>query len=237
MPERAWWIDFVPHGVLYDIGAHVGNTVREFAPLAEMVYAFEPNPKCFLELRRSTIDLENVRLFDLGLSNTIERSRVFTYRHWLLLPVNPEDPRYRNPDYHPGQPEYLKGEFTVNFTTLDQVVTVLRPPDFIKIDVDGMEWAVLDGARKILQTLRPILYLELGVQSIQDHGDSARDVTRLLLACGYEFVLDSYNRPLRATEKLLLKCADGYDHNINVLCVPRGDPRLERWQAPPANFE
>jgi FkbM family methyltransferase len=230
-------MEFVPHGVVYDIGAHVGNTVREFAPLAEVVYAFEPNPKCFEELSKNTTDLENVRLLEFGLSNKVERSRVFTYRHWLLLPVNSEDPRYRNPEYHPGQPKHLKGEFTVDFTTLDQVSTLLAPPDFMKIDVDGMEWSVLDGARTVLRDLRPILYLELGVQGVQDHGDSARDVTRLLLACGYEFVLDSYNRPLRATEKLVLKCADGYDHNINVLYVPRGDPRIEKWQAPPPNFE
>ena len=237
MRNLTWWEEFVPQGVVYDIGANVGNTVCEFAPLAEWVYAFEPNPKCFAELQTSTKGLENVRLFDVGLSNRIGKSQVFTYRHWLLLPVNPSDPRYRNPDYHPGQPIHLKGEFPVFFTTLDNVVTVLRPPDFIKIDVDGMEWAVLDGARKVLHDLKPILYLELGVQGVQDHGDSARDLTALLCKCGYEFVLDSYGRPLRATERLLLSCADGYDHNINVLCVPSGDPRLERWPAPTAYFE
>jgi FkbM family methyltransferase len=238
MGEQSWWHQFIPdQSIVYDIGANIGDTVREFAPHAKWVYAFEPNPHCFQELRNRTSDLENVRLFDCGLSNTIGESRMFTYRHWLLLPVDPADPRYTNPHYHPGESTSLKGEFSVFFTTLDQILTIVRPPGFIKIDVDGMEWAVLDGARKVLHDLKPILYLELGTYGMQQRGDDARNLTALLSKCGYDFVIDTYGRPLRATEKLVLKCAEGYDHDINVLCVPRGDPRLEKWQAPPADFE
>jgi FkbM family methyltransferase len=238
MADPVWWHSFVPDkAIVYDIGANVGVTVREFAPLAERVYAFEPNPHCFQELRKQTADLENVLLFDIGLSNKIGSERVFTYRHWLLLPVNPNDPRYESPEYHPGQRSDLKGEFSVFFTTLDQIITVLPKPDFMKIDVDGMEWSVLDGARKVLHDQRPILYLELGVHAMYQRGDSARDLTALLSKCGYDFVVDSYGSPLRVTERLLLSFAEGFDHDINVLCVPAGDPRLEQWPMPPKDFE
>jgi FkbM family methyltransferase len=238
MSHLTWWSEFIPNqAIVYDIGANIGDTVREFAPHAKWVYAFEPNPHCFQELRNRTSDLENVRLFDCGLSNTIGESRMFTYRHWLLLPVDPTDPRYTNPNYHPGESTSLKGEFSVFFTTIDQILTIVRPPDFIKIDVDGMEWAVLDGARKVLHDHRPILYLELGAYNMQQRGDSARDVTAFLSKCGYDLIIDWYNRPLRATEKLLLACADGFDRDCNVLCVPHGDPRLEQWPVPTANFE
>jgi len=227
---------FVPHGVVYDIGANVGETVREFAPLATWVYAFEPNPLCFRELRKNTADLDNVRLFDCGLSNTIGERVVFTYRHWLLLPVDAADPRYQHRDYHPGQRSDLKGEFSAFFTTLDHMAMVLRPPDFLKIDVDGMEWAVLDEARDVLDWYRPILYLEIGVENMRQYGDEARKLTQLLCHFGYEFVIDCYGSPLRATEAILLADADGVDHDCNVLCVPRGDPRLDQFEAPPAEF-
>jgi FkbM family methyltransferase len=234
MSDPAWWRTFIPdQAIVYDIGANVGDTVREFAPRAKWVYAFEPNPHCFEVLRRTTLDLPNVRLFDFCLSNTIGGDRVFTYRHWLLLPTDPADPRLENRNYHPGQRTDLKGEFPVFYTTLDQVVNVIEAPDFMKIDVDGMEYAVLDGAREMLRVDQPILYLEIGVQDIAQHGDNATDLVTLLSACGYAFVIDSYGSPLRATAWMLLAFADGFDHNCNVLCVPRGDPRLDQWEAPP----
>jgi FkbM family methyltransferase len=238
MPNLTWWSEFIPNqAIVYDIGANVGDTVRECAPHAKWVYAFEPNPKCFQELRRHTTDLNNISLINIGLSNRVYESNVFTYRHWLLLPVDLADVRYQNPDYHPGQPTHLKGEFLAKFTTLDTCVQCFGTPDFIKIDVDGMEWAVLDGARTVLHDHRPILYLELGVYSVQQRGDDARNLTALLRQCGYDFVIDSYGRPLRATERLLLTCADGFDHDCNVLCVPHGDPRLDQWPVPSGDFE
>lgn len=238
MPNLTWWSEFIPNqAIVYDIGANVGETVREYASTAEWVYAFEPNPYCFEVLRRNTLDLANVRLFDFCLSNTIRGDRVFTYRHWLLLPTRPSDPRFHNRDYHPGQRTDLKGEFPVFYTTLDQVVNVMEAPDFMKIDVDGMEYAVLDGAREMLCVDHPILYLEFGVQAMREHGDRAVDLTTLLAECGYEFVIDSYGSPLRATAKILLACGDGFDHDCNVLCVPQGDPRLEQWERPPSEFE
>lgn len=236
MSARVWWHQFVPKGVIYDIGAHIGQTVREFAPLVEWVYAFEPNPKCFRELRQNTADLDNVRLFDCGISNTHGEQQVFTYRHWLLLPSDPNDLRYVNRDYHPGQRADLKGEFPVFFTTLDRLTHVLRPPDFIKVDVDGMEWSVVDGARESLRVRHPILYVEIGIHGMRTHGDDPEQIVRFLSECGYEFVLDITGDPLRATENIVLELADGVDRNVNVLCVPRGDARLAQWNAPPEDF-
>lgn len=50
---------------------------------------------------------------------------------------------------------------TVNSSTLDAIVATqgLRPPDFIKIDVEGAEASVLRGARNVLEH-RPHLVIE-----------------------------------------------------------------------------
>ena len=36
-----------------------------------------------------------------------------------------------------------------------------HPPDFIKVDVEGAEGKVLGGARRVLETYRPVLLIDL----------------------------------------------------------------------------
>lgn len=46
--------------------------------------------------------------------------------------------------------------------TLDTIALEFPPPDFIKIDVEGAEMMVIEGARKIIEHIRPIFYVEVG---------------------------------------------------------------------------
>ena len=46
--------------------------------------------------------------------------------------------------------------------TLDSLLDTLLPPTFVKIDVEGAEVMVLEGATRLLAEVRPVLYLETG---------------------------------------------------------------------------
>ena len=50
---------------------------------------------------------------------------------------------------------------------------------FIKIDVEGMEAAVIRGARKTIEKFRPILYVE------NDRDDRSAELIELLQSLGY----------------------------------------------------
>lgn len=71
--------------------------------------------------------------------------------------------------------------------SLDSLLTLLPPPTFLKIDVEGAEASVLRGAKVLLLEHRPALYVEVGP------GWSA-SVSELLSDFGYEFYDGS--RPL-----------------------------------------
>ncbi len=66
--------------------------------------------------------------------------------------------------------------------------TVLRPLDelvpdrcdFLKIDVDGYEWLVLQGARKMIERDRPLLFLEYHPLLVARHGGSFAEVLSFL---------------------------------------------------------
>lgn len=45
--------------------------------------------------------------------------------------------------------------------TLDKLLDYYKKPDFIKIDVEGAELKVLKGATKILESVRPKIYIEV----------------------------------------------------------------------------
>jgi Methyltransferase FkbM domain len=53
----------------------------------------------------------------------------------------------------------------VDTTTVDQAAERFFPPDFIKIDVEGAEMSVLEGARQILTTARPVMLIEINTES------------------------------------------------------------------------
>jgi Methyltransferase FkbM domain len=73
----------------------------------------------------------------------------------------------------------------VESTTLDAMLDELGPPDFIKIDVEGAELAVLSGGRRTIAEARPVLMFEARDENGQDSAYQS-EINRLLLADGYE---------------------------------------------------
>lgn len=65
----------------------------------------------------------------------------------------------------------------VNSVTLDGVALKYGVPDFIKIDVEGAELRVLQGAMRLLRDSRPVIFFECDSQS--------QDVTNLFHMNGY----------------------------------------------------
>jgi SAM-dependent methyltransferase len=78
-------------------------------------------------------------------------------------------------------PAFVGDRVADGHTTLDAVAAgrSVPPPDFVKIDVDGAELAVLEGMWTLLSTVRPVVFLEV-------HGmDRERACHQFLEARGY----------------------------------------------------
>jgi FkbM family methyltransferase len=104
------------------------------------------------------------------------------------------------------------GGYEVDLCTLDELCGERRM-DFIKIDVEGMEAAVLRGARNTIQRYRPILYVE------NDRAEKSAELLSLLDTMGYQ-VWD-HRPPLYAPVNF--KNAPLVDRpiiSINALCLP-----------------
>lgn len=135
--------------IIWDLGANIGNHTVFFALIAgaKRVLSVEPLPHCFavLDRNRTLNGLE-------GRVQPIQALAGCATGHGKLIEFNAANigaSRFReDPD----------GE--VQVVALDEVAAHL-PPDFVKIDVEGMQMDVLRGADHMISTHRPSVWIEL----------------------------------------------------------------------------
>jgi FkbM family methyltransferase len=159
-----------------DAGANVGYHALLMARLAHegLVHAFEPT-RTFYMLQ------ENVR--HAGLSNLVLNKTALgasnhggerLYRIWG------------------GRPERYSGKWT----TVDEYLgsQASQALDFLKVDVDGFDLEVLQGAKKSIASFRPVVLVEIN-HALATRGKTASDVFEFMLGLKYEhaLVLDSDN--------------------------------------------
>lgn len=133
-----------PDSVVYDVGANIGYHTTAFASRARQVISFEPNPQNFALLQKNTADHERVTRYQAAVSNTVGTGYIADF-----------DPAvYGNF----GHMTMTTSGVEVPCMTLDALNHA--PPDLIKIDVEGHEYEVLQGAIHLLKRQRPVVYYE-----------------------------------------------------------------------------
>ena len=110
-----------------DIGSNIGQWTRPLSKKFESVVCFEPNPN-FRECFNKNIKENNVVLWPFGLSNKQHKAKQ---------------------DFNSTVLENEDGD--VDCRTLDSFG--LTNVDFVKIDVDGFEIPLLNGAKETLTAI------------------------------------------------------------------------------------
>ena len=148
-----------------DIGSNIGQWTRPLAKLFRKVVCFESN-KNFIECFKKNISESNVSLYNVGLSDkehTAEQPG-----SWTVLRETKQ----------PGD-IVCKTLDSYNFTDVD----------FIKIDVDGFELRVVQGAVKTLTENNPVVNIELKTtwkDGIGDRRPMYSGTTEILRSLGYK---------------------------------------------------
>ncbi len=189
-PKTVAWIeDSMGEGdVLYDIGANVGAyslVAGAVSHGAGTVYAFEPSFSTFAQLCKNVLlnGMQDViRPFMIALGRTTEFA-VLNYStidagaalHALGRPIDQDGVAFA--------PAYRQ---TIPAFSIDDLVARcgLRAPTLVKLDVDGTEIDILEGAMTTL-TNGQIRSL---VIEVVDAEDKPRRIERLLETAGYELV-------------------------------------------------
>jgi FkbM family methyltransferase len=103
----------------------------------------------------------------------------------------------------------------VTVTPIDEMLDIGVRVHLLKVDVEGMEKDVLEGASRLIDRQRPLLYVE------NDRVDKSQALVEWILAAGYRLwwhtpPLFNANNFFGVSENLYVNIAA-----INILCVPK----------------
>lgn len=141
--------------VVFDVGANIGCTSILFGERCRKVYSFEPSPTTFKFLQRnlSNAGLNNVVPMNMGLGSCSCESEL-TF-----------DPSNRSMGFVSDKTQASLGHTIekIKIERADNVAKSMDLPtlDFIKIDAEGFEKSVIEGAEGIIRAYKPIVVLEL----------------------------------------------------------------------------
>src|SRR5262245_35230822 len=162
-----------PGGTAVDVGANQGFFAFAFSRIADRVEAFEPNPDCAAFARRMLG--RRARVHAVALSNQPGRRQ-------FVVPLSEQ-----GAVLHLGGA--LAGETTANAKTMRFEVEVRTLDSYgftnvraIKVDVEGSEMDVLQGAREVILRDRPTLIVELLTGA---HADPVALTQMICAAFGY----------------------------------------------------
>jgi len=138
-----------------DVGANIGCTSILFGERAARVTSFEPSPSTFRFLQQNIqrAGLVNIELRNYGLGARRSDTK-------LTFSANNRAGAFISGDMKTSSGHVVE---TVHIEALDDVVHGLGTArlDFIKIDAEGFEKDVIEGARNVISRDKPLIVLEL----------------------------------------------------------------------------
>ena len=155
-----------------DIGCHKGeilNVILKLAPEGEH-FGFEPIPYLYAQLKKDFAGKATIFPYALA-----EKNGKTSFQ---LVKNAPAYSGIRKRRYDIATPDIE--EIEVEMRMLDELIPPEIKIDFIKIDVEGGEFGVLKGAKKLLKKSRPVIVFEFGKGASDYYGTTPADMYAFL---------------------------------------------------------
>ena len=185
--DQEWIKSFLKPGmVFYDIGANIGFytfiAAKAVGPTGK-VYSLEPAIKTFNQLKENIKVnpslADRISAFQVAASNKSEEQEIYVstgdLAAWNSL-VKPEG----SSGFEPEKIQTKKLTELVNENNW-------AAPNLIKIDVEGWESFVIDGAKEIIETYKPVILIEFTKEHLMRTGTTYSIIKNKLIDLGYDF--------------------------------------------------
>ncbi len=194
-PETIQWIDeFEDNSIFWDIGSNIG-LYSIYAALKKdkiKIYSFEPSTSNLRTLSRN-ISINNlhkkISIIPFALSNLENKFLILKEKDFIEGgALNAFGVDY---DFS-GKKFVFSNSYNTFGTSLDSLANqkILDLPNYIKIDVDGIEDLILDGAKNILlnKNLRSIL-----IEINDKFADQKNRILQIMKANNFELMFKKRN--------------------------------------------
>jgi len=163
-----------------DCGAHIGEFSYGFKD-AEIVEAFEPNLEIITHFKKKCEKYKNIVLHQIALSNYIGTCAMSTQSHL-------------------GTNQIVDYTGNIETRTLDSYK--FDNVDFIKLDVEGQEFCILEGATKTIANSHPLILIEVN-NSSERYGHKKIDAMTFMQKLDYSRIWKQWPNQI-------------YSHNQNI---------------------
>jgi FkbM family methyltransferase len=160
-----------PGSVVIDAGAYIGDTTKLFEGFGCFVYAIEPREDAYMVLRHNCPNVVCLKRALGRRGQKVSFSAAMSNTHETNLGGRQvkEDP-----------------DSLIACLSLDELN--LQRCDLIKIDVEGFEPFVLEGAAELIQRTKPVLHIEVNLPALSAQGFSGADsIYDIIRGWGYQF--------------------------------------------------
>jgi FkbM family methyltransferase len=200
--------------IIVDIGANIGYYTLMFAKLVGeqgKVFAFEPDPKNFSLLKKN-IEIngyKNVVLEQKAVSDITGRSKLYVY--------------YDHPGVHHLH-DIGDGRRSIEITTVrldDYFANYEHNIDFVKMDMEGSEWAAMQGMPLILRkNMNLRIVTEFNPMMLKALHVDPEQYLKLLLAYNFKlYLIDEKQRKVQPVDirNLLKICNYWNSYHVDLL--------------------
>ena len=175
--------------IIFDIGAHFGQSSQNYRNIFKnaLIYAFEPSSESYKVL--CSLNIKNLKAFNIGFSNKKSMRKLLVNSEKTttnsLLPFSSSAKKVW------GLNSLINTESILSsFNTIDNFMNEekINYVDFMKIDVQGAEYLVLDGAKQaLLKKKIKVIQIEVIFGDTYVGQKSIGFYTNLLESYGYKF--------------------------------------------------
>ena len=202
--------------IVIDVGANIGYYTLIFAQLvgsSGKVFAFEPESKNF-EILKKNIEINNYPNIVAEQKIVSDKSgivKLFIAEHGIV-------------GHRINQQKSSQKFIEVESIILDNYIKKLNLDNkinFIKIDVEGSEPKVLEGAKEIMQKSNQLkIFTEFNREAVEEYGIEPKEMIDLLYRNGFKIYLPNYkeNKINLTNVNELLTSKETLLENINLLC-------------------
>ena len=190
-----------------DIGVYRGVHSYEMSKYSKIIHSFEPNPVIYKDLKKTLpLIIDNLKLYNYALSDkNITKNLRIPIRNLKANKLNYEE------FYEMGKAtihEENKFENYENFKVECKILDDFKfnnSISFIKIDVEGHEISVLNGAKIIIKRFKPNLLIEIEERHSKRN---VKDTINFVCSFGYNSYVFKENKLINTNLVINLN-----DHN------------------------